>query len=171
MAAEKNNKKSAATQSAGPEVLITRIFDAPREAVFDAWTDREQLMRWYAPPGCQISFRTLDLRPGGAFHSCILTPDGHECWCKGVYLEIARPERIVYTMVIANERGDSIGPTDAGMDPAWPRETVLTVTFAEQEGKTKLTLRQTVDESLAKRTGAQPSWLLMLDRLADELRS
>jgi hypothetical protein len=55
------------------------------------------------------------------------------------------------------------------MDPDWPAETVLTVTFAELAGKTRLTLQQTVLESLAKRTGAHPSWIQMLDRLAEDL--
>ena len=166
-------KKSAAhtmTMPADREVLITREFDAPRELVFQAWTDPAHLTRWYAPSGCSIEFRKIDVRPGGTFHSCIRTPDGHHCWCIGTYREVVAPERIVQTMVISDENGNSVEPTDAGMDPAWPRETILTVTFVEQEGRTKLTLRQTVGEELAKRTGAYPSWLNMLDRLAEELK-
>ena len=151
------------------EVFITRVFDAPRELVFAAWTDPEHLARWFAPNGCSVRFRQLDFRAGGAFHSCIHTPDGHDCWCAGVYREIAAPERIVFTMAVADANGDLIEPVDAGMDPDWPRETVVTVTFAELGGGTELTLRQTVSESLAKRTGAHPSWLQMLDRLAAEL--
>lgn len=165
---------SDATMPAAPtatdrEVLITRTFDAPRELVFQAWTDPEHLKRWYAPHGCTIDFAALDLRPGGTFLSCIHTPDGHDCWCKGVYREVVPPERIVYTMAIADEHGNLVGPTEAGMDPDWPHETTVTVTFAEHGRQTKLTLHQTVSEALAKRTGAHPSWLQMLDRLAEEL--
>jgi uncharacterized protein YndB with AHSA1/START domain len=165
---------SEATMPAAPaatdrEVLITRVFDAPRELVFQAWTDPGQLPRWFAPRGCTIDFAALDLRPGGSFHSCIHTPDGHDCWCKGVYREIVAPERIVFTMAIADEQGNLLGPVEAGMDPDWPRETVVTVTFAEQGNQTKLTLHQTVSESLAKRTGAHPSWIEMLDRLGEGL--
>lgn len=165
---------SEATMTAAPtatdrEVLITRVFDTPRDLVFQAWTDPEHLQRWYAPRGCTIHFAAIDLREGGAFHSCIRTPDGHDCWCKGVYREIVAPERIVFTMAIADEHGHLIGPAEAGMDPDWPRETTLTVTFAEHGGQTKLTLHQTVSEALAKRTGAHPSWLDMLDRLAEDL--
>ena len=165
-------KKSAAqtmTMPADREVLITREFDAPRELVFQAWTDPAHLARWYAPNGCSIEFRKIDVRPGGEFHSCIRSPEGHECWCKGVYREVVVPERIVCTLVISDEHGNSVGPVDVGMDPGWPRETVLTVTLAEHQGGTRLTLRQTVLESLAKRTGAYPSWIEMLDRLAEEL--
>jgi uncharacterized protein YndB with AHSA1/START domain len=153
-----------------PEVLITRVFAAPRELVFQAWTDPEHLMHWYAPRGCAIHFRTLDLRPGGRFHSCIRTPDGHDCWCTGVYREIAAPERIVYTLALADENGNPAAADQAGKDPDWPQETVVTVTFTALGDKTtELILHQTVSEALAKRTGAHPSWLDMLDRLAEEL--
>lgn len=150
-------------------IVITRVFDAPRELVFEAWTRPEYLLRWYAPRGCIIHFSKLDIRPGGAFHSCIHNPVFGDCWCVGVYEEIVRPERIVYTMAIADEHGNRIEPARAGHDPEWPGETRVTVTFDDDRGKTRLTLRQNVPESLAKRTGAYPSWLEMLDRLADTL--
>jgi len=151
------------------QVFITRVFDAPRDLVFKAWTDPEHLVRWYAPRGCAIHFSRIDFRPGGAFHSCIRTPDGHDCWCTGVYREIAAPERLVFTMVAADADGNPVEPAEVGMDPDWPRETTVTVTFAELGRKTELTLRQTVSEALAKRTGAHPSWIEMLDRLAEDL--
>ena len=150
-------------------VVIKRVFDAPRELVFKAWTDPQHLVRWFAPPGCTIHFRQLDIRQGGEFHSCVGTPDGHACWCKGTYQEIVAPERIVFSMSVADEQGNLVSPVDAGMDPEWPRETIVTVTFAEHDGKTELTLHQTVSESLAKRTGAHPSWIQMLDRLEEIL--
>lgn len=157
----------ATARSADREVLISRHFDAPRELVFDAWIDPRQLVRWYAPPGCSIEFRSFDPRPGGTFLSCIRTADGHECWCRGVYRTINRPVQIVHSMIVSNERGETISPVAAGMDPDWPQETVVTVTFVEREGGTLLTLHQSVSEALARRTGAHPSWLAMLDRLAE----
>lgn len=163
MPAEKN--KTAVSDDR--EVLITRVFDAPPELVFRAWTEREALLRWYAPRGCTITFRAIDVREGGEFHSCIRTPDGHECWCKGIYREIVAPERIVYSMAVADAAGNQVEPTAVGMDADWPRETEVTVTFEPVGEKTRLTLRQTVSESLAKRTGAHPSWIDMLDRLAE----
>ena len=69
-----------------------------------------QLARWYAPHGCTIEFRTLDVRPGGEFHSCIRTPDGHECWCRGVYRTINRPVQIVLTMGSRMRRASWWGP-------------------------------------------------------------
>ncbi len=150
-------------------VVITRVFDAPRELVFRAWTDPALLARWFAPHGCTIEFHSLDLREGGSFLSCLRTPDGKNCWSRGVYREVVTPERIVYTLAVADEHGQLVEPVQVGMDPDWPRETTVTVTFAESEGKTRLTLQQTVSETLAKRTGAHPSWLEMLDRLQGEL--
>src|SRR5882724_8034473 len=86
------------TKPSKQEVLITRVFDAPRELVFKAWTDPEHLMRWYAPRGCTTHFLKLDFHQGGTFHSCIRIPEGHECWCKGVYREIVVPEMIVFNV-------------------------------------------------------------------------
>jgi len=150
------------------QILITRLLDAPPALVFKAWTDAEHLPRWFAPPGCTIVFHRLDIREGGTFLSCIHGPDDFECWCAGEYREIT-PERIVYTMVNTDEHGNPVDPASIGMDPAWPRETIVTVSILAHEGKTKLVLQQTVSEELAKRTGAHPSWLLMLDRLAEQL--
>ena len=161
--------KRSANDVAAEEVLITHIFDAPRELVFEAWTDPEHLKRWFAPRGCTTDFARIDIRPGGSFHSCVRTPDGHECWCLGVYREIVAPERIVFSMTTADANGEPVEPAHVGMDPEWPKETVVTVTLTAHGAKTKLTLHQTVHETVAKRTGAHPGWIDMLDRLAETL--
>jgi len=151
------------------EISITREFDAPRSLVFEAWTGAESLAAWHAPRGCDLRYLSFDFRPGGGFVSRLVTPDNYECVCKGVYREISAPERIVYTLSFCDEDGNLVEPSAKGMDPDWPRETTVTVTFAEHGGRTTLTLRQTVLESLARRTGAYPGWLDMLDRLAENL--
>jgi uncharacterized protein YndB with AHSA1/START domain len=151
------------------EVLITHVFDAPRDLVFQAWTDPEHLSRWHAPRGCTIRFSRFDFRPGGIFISHLRNPASYDCLCKGVYREIVVPERIVYTLSFSDENGNLVEPSAKGMDPDWPRETIVTVTFTEHDGQTTLTLHQTVLESLAKRTGAYPSWIEMLDRLSEDL--
>lgn len=147
------------------EVFITRLINAPRKLVFSAWTDPAHLKHWYAPDGCTIDIVRYDFREGGTFLTCIHTPADHDCWCKGVFHKIAAPEQLVYSMIIADKQGNSINPVDAGMDPDWPAETIVTITFTEVGNKTQITLHQTVDESLAKRTGAHPGWLSMLDNL------
>lgn len=149
-------------------LVISRVFDAPRELVFEAWTRPEYLLRWFAPHGCSFHIERIDVRPGGGFHSCIR--DGSfECWCLAAYQEIVRPERLVYTLAIADEHGNKVSPASVGHDARWPAETQLTVTFEDHDGKTKLTLCQNVSESLAKQTGAYPSWIEMLERLEELL--
>lgn len=162
---------SATVDTASQELVITRLFEAPRELVFQTWTTPEHLQHWFAPTGCTVEFQHLDVRPGGTFHCCIRNPLFHDCWTVGVYHEVLAPERLVYNIAIANEHGQRMAPVEMGMDPEWPAETLVTITFDEQDGKTLLTLRQAVNEALAKRTGAHPSWLIMLDRLADHLRT
>ncbi|MEO7716735.1 MAG: SRPBCC domain-containing protein [Capsulimonas sp.] len=147
------------------EVVITRVFDAPCALVYAAWTDPEQLKRWYAPNGCTIEIAKFNFRVGGELHTCIRNPKFGDCWCTGVFQEIVVPERLVYTLSFADEQGNFMEPAEMGMKADWPRETTVTVTFVEQGGKTTVTLHQTVLESLAKQTGAYPSWLEMLDRL------
>jgi uncharacterized protein YndB with AHSA1/START domain len=145
---------------------IERTFDAPRELVFEAWTRPDYLTQWYAPHGCTIHVVKLDVRPGGRFHWCIHDPSFGDCWCVGEFKAIVRPERIVYTLATADSAGNEIEAAQAGHDPRWPRESLVQVTLTEVRGGTRLTLEQNVLESLAKHTGAHPSWLQMLDRLS-----
>jgi uncharacterized protein YndB with AHSA1/START domain len=147
------------------QVFIERLFDAPRELVFQAWTDPAILARWYAPHGCTIAIQEYDFREGGVIRTEIRSPDGHACRCAGAFGRIVVPERIVFDLGIVNEQGDPVEPASVGMDPDWPRTTTIDVTFEEREGRTLLTLRQNVSEALAKRTGAYPSWLQMFERL------
>lgn len=156
-------------ESQNSEVLITRTLNAPRELVFNAWLDPEKLVKWYAPKGCSITFTSLDTRKGGTYLSCIQIPDGKDCWCTGEYIEVSPPHRLVFTMAIADQSGRRMDALAAGMDPEWPRETTVTVTFEELDGMTKLTLYQTVSESLAIKTGAHPSWISMLNLLEELL--
>lgn len=158
-----------ATEPADREVFITRIFDAPRELVFKAWTDPEHLKHWYAPYGCTISIYELDFRPGGAIHTCIHNPEVPDCLCRGVYLDIEEPVRIVFTSHFVDEEGTFVEPADAGMEPGWPRETTVTVTFDEHGEQTRVTLHQTVSEALATRRGAYQGWIAMLDQLEKHL--
>jgi uncharacterized protein YndB with AHSA1/START domain len=152
-------------------LVIERVFDAPRELVFEAWTTPELLLAWFAPRGCTIRFASIDVRPGGRFHSCIHNPAFGECWCVGEYLEVVRPQRIVYSSALADRDGNRIDAAQAGHHADWPRETIVRVTFEEEGGRTRLQLRQNASLALAKQTGAYPSWLEMLDALERELRT
>ena len=147
------------------EVFIEETINASPDKVFRAWTDPEKLMKWFAPDGCTIRFRKLKIEKGGQFHSCVSNPQFGDCWCIGEYKEIQPDTRLVFTMINADENGNKVDPADIGMDPDWPGETLVTVTFREDKGKTILQLRQTVAQELAKKTGAYPGWLQMLNHL------
>ncbi len=147
------------------ELLITHLFDATPELVFKAWTDPAQLVHWYAPTGCTITFKSIDVRVGGQFHSCIHDPQHGECWIKGLYQEVVFPEKLVFSMLLSNEQGDLVSAQVAGKSDEWPEAIVTTVTFTPIGKQTKLTLHQTVAEAEAKKTGAYQSWFSMFDRL------
>lgn len=135
---EKNPEAKSLSASAQQDFVISRIFDAPRQQVWRAWTDREELMKWFGPKGCTLPHATLDLRPGGIFHYAMRTQDGHEMWGKWTFHEIIAPEKLVLVSSFSDAQG---GITRHPMSANWPLETLSTTTFEEQDGKTKLTVR------------------------------
>jgi uncharacterized protein YndB with AHSA1/START domain len=118
----RNNERTATTDR---EIVTTRLFDAPRELVFRAWTDAEHIGEWWGPKGFTTTTHEIDVRPGGAWRFVMHGPDGVDYDNKIVYLEIVEPERMVY---VHGDEGD-------------PDQFQTTVTFEEQGAKTKLTLR------------------------------
>lgn len=161
---------AAATDTGSERTLeITRLLAAPRERVFKAWTEPEQVKHWWGPNGFTTPVSSIDLRPGGAWHYCMRSPEGRDYWSKGVYRQIVEPERIVSTDFFADEQGNQVPPAQYGMSADWPAEMQVTVSFAEQDGKTKLTVQQSVPEPLARESGAVEGWNQSLDRLAQHL--
>ena len=118
--------------------VISRVFDAPRDRVWKAWTEVEQLKQWWGPKGFAVTHCKLDLRPGGTMHYCLRMPDGNEMWGRFVYREIVKPERLVWVNSFSDKDG---GLTVHPMSPTWPREMLSTATFEAQGGKTKLTIQ------------------------------
>lgn len=138
-------------------LVLTRVFDAPRELVFKAWTEREHVIHWMAPRGFTIPSCEADLRPGGAW-SCSMRPtQGPDLLVQGVYREIVVPERLVFTHAWLDDKGKP------------GHETLVTVTFAERGGKTAVTLRQAVFESVESRDGHRGGWTECFDLLAEHL--
>jgi uncharacterized protein YndB with AHSA1/START domain len=157
---------------AQPELVLSRVFDAPRELVFRAWSEPEHLMRWWGPNGFTTPHCTIDFRIGGAWHLCMRSPEGRDYWCKGVYREIVAPELIVCTDFFVDEAGNSVPPTHYGMPAEVPAEMLLTVTFVEEAaGRTRLTVQQSLPLALARSIGAVDGWSQSLDRLAAALAS
>ena len=108
------------------EIVLTRVFDAPRRLVFEAWTRPEHVRQWY---GCRITTLLvceIDLRIGGAYRYTMRSPDGVENTMQGAYREIAPPGRLVYTEAYVTKGFAS-------------NEALVTVIFAEHDGMTTLT--------------------------------
>jgi uncharacterized protein YndB with AHSA1/START domain len=117
--------------------VIERIFDAPRELVWEVYTDEKHLSRWWGPKGLTMISTKLDLRPGGIFHYGMKTPDGHEMWGKFVYRQIDPPKKLVFVVSFSDAQG---GITRHPMSATWPLEVLNTTTLAEENGKTRMTL-------------------------------
>jgi uncharacterized protein YndB with AHSA1/START domain len=130
-------EKQVAGASPGEEFVITRIFDAPRDLVWAAHTQAERLKHWWGPKGFAMLSCKVDLRPGGLFHYGMRSPDGHEMWGKFLYREIVKPERLVFVVSFSDAKA---GTTRHPMSASWPLEVLNTATFAEQGGKTVLTI-------------------------------
>lgn len=159
MAAGRSSSAGADATSAN-ELVITRIFDAPRALVFAAFTERKHLERWQgAPEGMTVTVEESDIRPGGRFRICMHAPDGTEHWLAGVYREVLPPERLVFTH----------SWLDARKKPTI--ETLVTITFADRDGRTELTLRQTGLASPASRVGHEEGWKSTFNRLQDYLET
>ena len=153
------------------EIVITRVLEAPRAAVFAAWTEPERVKRWWGPVGFTTPVANIDARPGGTAHICMRSPEGQDYWSKGVYVEVVRPERIVSTDSFADAQGNVVDPTKYGLSATWPREALITVILAEREGKTTLTLRHAVGSATESEADmCRQGWESMLDRLPGELR-
>lgn len=153
----------------GKELLITHVFDASPEVVFKAWTDPEHLQHWYAPDGCTIVFKSIDVSVGGRFHSVVHDPVHGDCWIIGIYREVKAPEKLTFSMVLSDELGQPVSAQAAGKSDEWPESIITTVTFTPVGKQTQVTLHQTVDELEAKKTGAYQSWFSMFDRLQQTL--
>jgi uncharacterized protein YndB with AHSA1/START domain len=139
------------------ELVLTRVIDAPRELVFNAWTDPKQVAQWWGPRGFSNPVCELDLRPGGAIRIHMRGPDGTVYPMTGVYQEIVEPERLVFTSAALDEKGHPMF------------EVLTTVTFAEQGGKTKQTMRARVikitPQAAPYIAGMEQGWTQSLERL------
>ena len=128
---------STATSSA--DFVISRVFDAPRELVWKAFADPEQMKQWFGPTGSVIVASKMDFRVGGTYHGAMRDPTGRVMWAKFVYREIVAPERLVWEHSFSDENG---GLTRHPLSPTWPLKLLTTVTFdGPLKGQTGLTLR------------------------------
>ncbi|TMR93688.1 SRPBCC family protein [Nonomuraea basaltis] len=141
------------------EYEIIRVFDAPRELVWAAWTEPERFSRWFGPRmmATPIGRLTLDAWPGGIWRATLVGDEGFEVTLDGTYREVTEPERLVFTT------GD---PDDPGDGPA----SVVTVGFADVDGKTEMRFHQYgVNTDQAHAEQAREGWVEFFDRLTEHV--
>jgi len=158
------------------DVVFTRLFPAPRDLVFQAWTDPARMAQWWGPQGFTNPVCELDPQVGGAWRIVMRSPDGIDYPLTGTYLEIVRPERLVMTCSVKEHPADwhalvrQNRPKTAG-EPA--QDFLWTVTFEDQGGKTRLIIRShfaaAADRDALVKIGMETGWNQSLDRLRDLL--
>ena len=141
------------------ELIIDRVFDAPRELVWKAWTDPEMMKIWSAPRGFTIPRSDGELRINGQWHATMFKPDGEQLNLGGKFLVIKEPERLVFTHVWMDENGNPTSP-----------ESIVTVTLTQRGSKTEMNFRQTGFDSVGSRDGHSEGWTECFDKL-DEMLS
>ncbi len=151
------------------ELVITRIFDATREAVWKAWTDPKYFLRWWGPKGFTVPACEIDFRVGGKYLYCMRSPEGQDYWGTGVYRDIVPKKRIVCTDCFADEKGNVVPASHYGMQGEWPLEMLVTVTFEADDGKTVMTLRH---DGIPKETisDCEAGWSGSFDKLSEILK-
>ena len=117
-------------QSQDKVLEMVRVFDAPPEKVFSAWTVRKEFVSWYGPEGFTVPFCEMDVRVGGSWRACIKSPQGDEYWMQGKYIEITSPSRLVFTY-------------EDGSGKGLMGETIITIHFNPMGNKTEMVFRQT----------------------------
>lgn len=151
-------------QPGDADIVLSRTFDAPRELVFEVFTDPKHLVHFWGPKWTKCPDCEVDLRVGGRFRVDMQGPDGTVYPCSGIYREIVPPERIVYAATTADDN-----PCGGGLPP----RSIVTIRFEAQGGKTKLTvhalLQSRADRDAAIAGGFDEGWQDSFDRIAELL--
>jgi uncharacterized protein YndB with AHSA1/START domain len=151
------------------EIKFTRVFDAPRDRVWRAWTDPEILKLWCGPKNYTVPLYSVDLRVGGKTFNCIRTAEGQEICSAGTYLEIVEGKHLLITDNFSDKEGNIVPASTYGMFIDWPSDAKIDLTFEDLEGKTLLSLKQfnvPVEDSDLTEKG----WKEYLDRLEEYLK-
>ncbi len=148
-------------------MTVTRVFDAPRELVWKAWTDPNYVMQWWGPVGFTAPVCKMDFRVGGKFLICMRMPDGQEFWNGGEYHEIVPFEKIVSSMYFSDAEGNRIEAEELGIEHE-AIDGAHDVTLFEDlgNGQTRLTFIGNEPMESAKNSGQLEGWNQIFEKLA-----
>lgn len=156
-----SEQRDAAVETRRREIVIVRVFDAPRDLVFRAWTEPERLARWWGPEGFSVPACESHPRPGGVLRIVMRGPDGIEHTMNATYREVVPPERLVVESGAVADDGTAL------------LEGLTTVTFADRDGRTEVTVRAEatalVPQAIAMLGGMEAGWRQSLQCLDDVL--
>jgi uncharacterized protein YndB with AHSA1/START domain len=148
-------------------MVVTRVFDAPRELVWKAWTDPKYVMQWWGPKGFTSPHCEIDFRVGGKFLCCMRSPDGWEGWNAGEYHEIVLHEKIVSSMYFSDSKGNKIDPAELGVELEAIVDAYDVTIFEDLgNGQTRLTFIGNEAMESAKDSGQFEGWVETLDKVA-----
>lgn len=151
-------------------MTVTRVFDAPRELVWKAWTDPKYVAKWWGPQGCTAPVVEMDFRVGGKALLCMKMPDGQEFWNGIDYIEIVPNEKIVSSMYFSNAKGEKVDPSTLGFEHEVVEGAYDTTLFEDLgDGKTKLTFIGNEPMKDAAESGQLEGWKQILDKVAEVL--
>jgi uncharacterized protein YndB with AHSA1/START domain len=150
---------AASTNYGEATVVITRVFDAPRALVWQAWTDPKMLGQWFGPRGFTASVPQLDVRVGGALRIVMHGPDGNDYPMKGVFTEVKASERLVFSNIAVDNDGNHL----------LEGETIVTLT--EQDGKTTIVVKShavgLVPAAPQMLAGMEAGWTQSIDKMGE----
>jgi uncharacterized protein YndB with AHSA1/START domain len=148
-------------------MIVTRVFDAPRELLWKAWTEPQYVMQWWGPKGFTAPHCEIDFRVGGKFLLSMRTPDGWEGWNSGEYYEIVPYEKIVSSMYFSDSKGNKIEPEQLGIELAAIDDAHNVILFEDiGNGRTKLTFIGNETMLNAIQSGQLEGWAEQLEKLA-----
>ncbi|MFT7598620.1 MAG: hypothetical protein ACI8TP_001543 [Acidimicrobiales bacterium] len=155
--------------STQPDLVIERIFDAPRHLVWQMWADPEHFKAWYGPSGATIPVANMDVRVGGTrfVGMAMETPNGPmEMWFTGEYREVVENQRLVYTDSMADADGNVISPAAMGMPEGHPETTEVIVELTDLGNKTKMVMTHV---GVPADSGGAGGWTMAFDKLGTHL--
>lgn len=150
-------------------LYITRIFNAPPEKIWKVWTEPESIKHWWGPKDFTAPVVMIDFQVGGSYLYCMRSPEDQDFWSTGIYKDIVPLERIVSTDSFADAEGNVVPASHYGMSGDWSLELEVTVTFQEENGKTKFSLQHVGFPDGKNRELAEAGWKESLDKLAEYL--
>jgi uncharacterized protein YndB with AHSA1/START domain len=154
--------------SMSKDIVINRVFDAPRELVWKAWTEPDRLVRWWGPKDYTCPSANIDPRVGGKYLASMRSPEGKDLWSTGLYEEVVEPERLAMTDSFADPMGNVVPASYYQMPGEYPLELHLSIVFEEQEGKTMMTLRHSGMPAETSKD-AEMGWNESFDKLAEDI--